>query len=711
MMLPGDYVERVYAGVLGKLVGVYLGRPFEGWTYDQIMAELGEVWYYVNDRAEARLRQPAALVVTDDDITGTFTFLKALPDYGNTRDLTPRQIGQSWLNYIIEGRTILWWGGVGHSTEHTAYMRLKAGAPAPASGSLAHNGKVIAEQIGAQIFIDGWAMVAPGDPELAADLARRAASVSHDGEAIYGAQMIAAMESLAFVERDLDRLLDGGLALIPRDTVIARMIHDLRDWRAGSADWRVTRGRLAARYGYDSYGGNCHIVPNHGLIILSLLYGDDDLQKALMIVNTSGWDTDCNAGNVGCLLGIKNGLAAFESGPDWRGPIADRLYLPTADGGDAITDAARETYRVVNIGRALQGLAPLAPKGGARFHFELPGSVQGWRAETSPAFGSVVALENVAGHSAAAGRSLAIRYGGVARGRPARVATPTFIPPEAIEMPGYALLASPTLHPGQTIRAALSADAGNAAPVRCRLFLRRYGPGDRLLTDYGPEAELAPGASHSYTWRVPETGGAPIAEAGLEVASERRANGTLYLDYLTWDGPPDTTLTRQVDGGAMWRRAWVDACDQWGESLPQVFRLSQNSGVGMISQGGRDWSDYRVTATITPYLAGAVGLAARVQGLRRYYALLLCAGGVARMVKALDGTRILAEHVIDWRLGASYELSVRVAGRRIQGRIDGLLLFDLEDVERPLAGGAVALIVEEGRLSCDAVRVEPAGGS
>ena len=48
---------------------------------------------------------------------------------------------------------------------------------------MAMNGQVVAEQIGAQIFIDGWAMVAPGDPERAADLARRAGSVSHDGEA------------------------------------------------------------------------------------------------------------------------------------------------------------------------------------------------------------------------------------------------------------------------------------------------------------------------------------------------------------------------------------------------------------------------------------------------------------------------------------------------------------------------------------------------
>jgi len=29
MTLPHDYIERTYAGVLGKLIGVYLGRPFE----------------------------------------------------------------------------------------------------------------------------------------------------------------------------------------------------------------------------------------------------------------------------------------------------------------------------------------------------------------------------------------------------------------------------------------------------------------------------------------------------------------------------------------------------------------------------------------------------------------------------------------------------------------------------------------------------------
>ena len=102
----------------------------------------------------------------------------------------------------------------------------------------------------------------------------------------------------------------------------------------------------------------------------------------MMVVNTSGFDTDCNSGNVGCIMGIKNGLAGIDAGPDWRGPVADRLYLPTADGGSGITDAVGETYKLVNIGRGMRGLAPLAPKNGARYHFSLPGSVQGFEPET-----------------------------------------------------------------------------------------------------------------------------------------------------------------------------------------------------------------------------------------------------------------------------------------------------------------------------------------
>jgi ADP-ribosylglycohydrolase len=702
MPLPPDYVERVYAGVLGKIIGVYLGRPFESWPYDRIMAELGEIQYYVHEQRKA------LLVVTDDDISGTFTFLRALPDYGNTMELTPAQIGQSWLNYIIERRTILWWGGLGNSTEHTAYLRLKQGIPAPRSGSIALNGKVVAEQIGAQIFIDGWAMVAPGDPERAADLARRAASVSHDGEAIYGAQVIAAMESQAFVESDIDKLIDVGLSFIPQDSVIARMIADIRDWHAEEPDWRRAREFLDREYGYHKYGGNCHMIPNHGLVIQSLLYGDDDFQRSLMIANTSGWDTDCNSANVGCLLGIKNGLVGIDSGPDWRGPVADRMYLPTADGGRAITDAVTEAYHVVNIGRALAGAEPLAPKGGARFHFELPGAVQGFQSENSVEARDTLMLENVAEHSRRGARSLALRYRHLAPGRVARAATATFVPPEAINMPGYTLLASPTLYPGQTVRAAIAADDANQAPVTCRLYLRTYGANDELLRTYGPETTLVPGAEHEFTWPIADTGGAPIADIGVELSAPQRADGSVYLDFLTWDGEPEVVFARPQVGGTMWRRAWVDGVDQYDRWWPEAFRVVQNTGTGLLIQGGREWKNYQVSATITPHLATAAGIAARVQGMRRYYALLLAPNSQAQLVKALDGDTVLAETKLDWSYGVGYALRLQVVGTRIQGWIDDRLLFDVRDDSRPLLGGGVALIVTEGRVGTDAVTVRPA---
>lgn len=684
-----DYAERVYAGVLGKIIGVYLGRPFEGWTYERILKELGEVEYYVNERIPGR----PPLVVTDDDITGTFTFLRALPDNGGSRSITAAQIGQTWLNYIIEERTILWWGGFGFSTEHTAYLRLKRGIPAPLSGSATINGKTISEQIGAQIFIDGWAMVAPGDPELAASLAGRAASVSHDGEAVYGAQVLAAMEAQAFVERDINRLIACGLSVIPGDSIIYRLINDMLDWRAIDADWHKTRARIGEQYGYSIYGGNCHMVPNHALIILGLLYSDDDFQKALQVVSTAGWDTDCNAGNLGCLMGIKNGLDGLNGAPDWRGPVADRLFLPTAGGGRAITDAVIETYHIVNAGRALHHLPMVAPKNGARFHFELPGSVQGFRVISGSA-----SLSNVFGHSKNGRRALAVKF----RSSGA-VATPTFTQPNEAEMGWYPLIASPTLYAGQLVRAGLSA----STDVEVNLFIQVYDQADDLVLVEGPAVSLAAVGYLEVSWRVPDTAGQPIA--GIGIAYHGAAEAVVFLDYLGWAGTPELTLTDPAKDpaapgqGTMWRRAWVDGIDQWQKTWPEPFRLVQNEGRGLLMQGTREWTDYAVQAVITPMLMSAGGIAIRAQGMRRYYALLLCDGGRVRLIRALQGDKILGESCYEWREEQAVDMRLQAKGDLLRAWIDGELLFEVKD--SLLTGGAAAFVLEEGHLVSHAMRI------
>ncbi|MEX0774721.1 MAG: ADP-ribosylglycohydrolase family protein [Phycisphaeraceae bacterium] len=707
MSLPVDYAQRVYAGVLGKLIGVYLGRPFEGWSHAKILADLGEINYYVHEK------RGVPLIVTDDDISGTFTFIRALEDHGTSRWITAGQIGQTWLNYIIEGRTILWWGGLGVSTEHTAYLRLKHGIEAPRSGAMATNSQVVAEQIGSQIFVDGWAMVAPGDPALAAELARQAASVSHDGEAIYGAQVVAAIESQAFVERDIGKLLDTAVCLIPRDCVIARMITDLRHEREKHDDWRKAFGDvMQARYGYDKFGGGCHMVPNHGVIMLALLWGDDDFQKSLMIANTCGWDTDCNSGNVGCIMGIKNGLSGPGSlgvGPDWRGPVADRLYLPTADGGSCVTDAVTQTYRLVNLGRALGGEPVLSPKHGARFHFSLPGLVQGFMPEDSAEVRGTTRIANeLSGTSdgESGERCLAIHYEGLAADRVSRVATATFVPPDAVKAGGYAMAASPTLYSGQTITAKLSAAATNGQPVTARLYVRPYDAHDALAFAFGPEATWSPGHTQELTWRLPNMRGQPVAQVGVEISGVNGAAGTAYLHALTWSGEPEVIFHRTP--GSMARRAWVDAMSHFLERGEADFRFAQNEGRGLLIQGARDWRDYSVAATIRPHMVRAVGLAARVQGLRRYYALFLLPGNRARLVKVYDDQETtLGETSLAWELTKPYALQLEVRDNRIVALVDGRRIVDAVDDDRPLTSGGIALVCEEGSASAGAVSVAP----
>jgi len=38
------------------IIGVYIGRPFEGWTYERIIRELGPITFYVNERRDVALR-------------------------------------------------------------------------------------------------------------------------------------------------------------------------------------------------------------------------------------------------------------------------------------------------------------------------------------------------------------------------------------------------------------------------------------------------------------------------------------------------------------------------------------------------------------------------------------------------------------------------------------------------------------------------------
>ncbi len=673
------YRERVYAGVLGKVLGVTMGKPFEGWPYERIVPELGEIDHYVHDQ----LNYP--LICTDDDTSGTFTFLRALEDSGHDPNLTPAQIGETWLNYLIEGKSVLWWGGMGSSTEHTAYLRLLSGVPAPQSGSMALNGKRVAEQIGAQIFIDGWAMVCPGDPDRAVDFARRAATVSHDGEAVNGALVLAAMESLAFVEPDIAKLVEASLAYVPADCLIRRIVEDVRGWAAQNGDdWRATRAQVAKAYGADEHGVG-HMIPNHALIHLALWHGGGDMLRSLAIVNTCGWDTDCNSGNLGCLLGIRNGLAGIPA--PLRDPVADRLYLPTADSGRGITDCLTEAVAIVNARAGLEGAEPWRPKEGARFHFSLPGAVQGFRSE-----GSAVSNPD--------GKALRIAY----EGRPIHATTPTFIPPNLADMHGYDLLASPTLYPGQEVVSRVRLAHGATGEVECALGWRAHGP-EGPAPCVGEWTRL----DSEWTdlrWRVPDEGLLGF-EVGLMLRGHGR--GVVEVDFLTWTGTPQLALTQPGTPSPMADKAWVAACDvltAWPGQPESNLIVTQNHGRGMALLGCRDWRDYVFEGKLILRAGGRVGLGVCVQGLRRYVALLLSPTGDVALVQKLGEETVLARTTA----AVPFDEPVRVFVALREGRIVAKVGEALLEAPCPaeLAHGGVALIAEDGRLDATCLRIRPA---
>ena len=721
MKLDNVYEEKVYAGVLGKIIGVYLGRPFEGWTYDRIMSELGPINYYVHDK----LKVP--LIVTDDDITGTFTFIRALNDYNYNYNVTSRQIGQTWLNNIIEKETILWWGGVGNSTEHTAYQNLINGIPAPESGSIKKNGKVIAEQIGAQIFIDGWAMVCPGDPEKAIDLAGRAAKVSHDGEAVFGAQIIAALESLAFIENDINKLLNVSKKLIPNSSTIYKLINDIQDWHAGNSDWKRAREKIQDKYGYDKFLGNCHMVPNHALIIMSLLYGEDNFQKSLMIVNTAGWDTDCNSGNVGCILGIKNGLQGIDSGPDWRSPVADRLYLPTANGGQSTTDAVTETYKLIKIAKLMNHQKFEAPKTGYRYHFEMPGSLQGFKVDLTSKNSQLTYIKNVEGHSKSGKRSLQITYDHLSNGVDSKVYVDTFIPKEIHELEGHArnvffhynLYTCSNIYSGQIIKAKIIADKNNKQNIFCNLYIRCYSKADKLISIESEKKLIKVNSINDFSWKLPGTNGDIISQIGLRISSSENSQGKIYLDYLGWEDEPKVSFfkpnhvvpfqrgqpSNKIKNSEMWRNNWVKATDHWDIHWKEAFHISNNNGRGMIITGTNDWKNYTVSSKITFHLMTSGGIVARVQGLRRYYSLEASKQNKIRLVKMFEEIDILEEKDFAIQLHKEYLFSLSVKDNFIRGLVDGILILEYNDDSNMFQTGGIGLVIENGTLSTNEILV------
>lgn len=686
---PADYNHRVYAGWLGKCIGVRFGAPIEGWTYQEIKDNLGELTDFFP-------LPPGKIFKPDDDTAMPMILIRALQDYGPS--LTAAQLGRTWLNYLGDQRGTLWWGGYGVSTEHTAYLNLAAGIPAPKSGSVELNGAELAEQIGGQIFSDIWGLVAPNNPALAAEYAAKAASVSHAGDGIHGSIFIAALTSHAFSEHDPGKLIETGLSLIPVQSEYARVIRAVRDFhRQHPQDWHAAYRFIEANFGYNRYPGQVHIIPNAGLIAMGLLYGQGDFSRSICLTNMGGWDTDCNVGNVGAIMGVAVGLKGIP--PPWRAPMNDVLVAAGIIGTRNLLTIPACADLFCDLGRQTSSQPAEAPK--PRFHFAYPGSTQGFL--VGGQVDRFIRLQQIPTET---GGRLRLTIKKLNKKEEIRLFTKTYYRPAELSANFYGASFTPKIAPGQTIKAQLSLPAGAPEQIRAGLYVRDDNTGESLQS---AGQVLTPGETTLLRYRIPPRHNALLSEVGVVLRTLGDPwNGSIELDWLDWDGPPDYSIDFSLE------RAEYNAISQW-TFLRGYWRLSNGgyhgSGPGLNEtySGDIDWRDYSLTVKLTPLTGQNHAIAARVQGSLRAYLLGLAPENKLILYKNEGGYKPVAQTDFQWSHGQSYTLILTAKDNRLIGGVDGGPKIEWADIDVPYLNGQIGLSnFDGGHTRFETVKVAPA---
>jgi ADP-ribosylglycohydrolase len=332
------YFDKVYGAWSGKLIGLILGQPTEGWGREQIEKKAREAGCYpLTAYMPANFDTPHKGFLAghfdssppNDDSDLMLAAFLAVRERGI--HLTARDLAECWVKYVPGACT----------AELVALENFKRGIWPPASATTANP---YAEWIGAQMRVDIWGMIAPGLPRLAADYAAMDASISHAGNGIHAARFIAAAVSAAMVETDVNAIVHQALMATPADCRYAEAIRDAVVWHHQYKDWQSAWAQLDKKYGFDADGtrgskfaeeqyntgedpymwGNWRWVyadVNGAACVLALLYGQGDFSKSICLAAMMGYDNDCNSGTVGSILGAMHGYKAIPE--QWTRPLND----------------------------------------------------------------------------------------------------------------------------------------------------------------------------------------------------------------------------------------------------------------------------------------------------------------------------------------------------------------------------------------------------
>ena len=295
-----EYLNKMHGCWIGKNIGGTLGDEFEG-TYD-----------ILNIKGFSTAKgEPAP----NDDLDLQLVWLKAMQQVG------PKALDANILSYYWMTHITPYWNEYG-----IAMANLEMGLLPPLSGEM--NNSKWKYSNGAWIRSEIWACLAPGIPNIAIKYAIMDASVDHGlSEGTYAEIFTASLESMAFFESDIRKLIDIGLSYIPEDCRIARSIKIAIDGYDKKLDWKEVRELLRK----DCVDLGCRrITKNIGYMVLGLLYGEGDFKKSLIYTINCGDDTDCTGATAGAILGIILGADGIPE--DWKEYIGDTIRTKCING-------------------------------------------------------------------------------------------------------------------------------------------------------------------------------------------------------------------------------------------------------------------------------------------------------------------------------------------------------------------------------------------
>jgi hypothetical protein len=501
------------------------------------------------------------------------------------------------------------------------------------------------------------------------------------------------MRASAFEEQNLERLINSARAFVT-DARLLRLLDDVSNYSGTTSDWREVRDWVDQHYGYARYSGPCHSLSNTAMTLAALRVGGDDFRRAVMVAASVGFDTDSNAGTVGCLNGIRLGISSIANLPDLREPVADRALIVSADGGECVTDAARETHRIVDSARRLVG--ENAPRRRPRFDFALPGAVHGF--SLCPYLGTEgeAWARNLNADDGVHALTLQVPQ----TDQPCvGFSTPTFLDP-LDEMTNFSTIASPSVYPTDEVVAQLS----TSRECIVRLFAL-YADGNSTHVERSESVALDR-TERTVCWEIPAHGNLVPFRVGVEVSGSRQGAVDVLVHSIDWSGAPRQFVQRGVLLNSIWDTKpqglapWVSSAKNFEADFASTYAVSHPDLLGVVTIGTREWIDYEVRSHLMFSLHQAGGLVVRARGHRRFLAAVFTAPSRVQLIEQSDDRReVLAEIGFEYELDTIYEVACRCAGSRMAVSVDGVTVLEAE-TDHALGGGA-GFIVECGTLTAD----------